>query len=209
LLCQVYNCQTASERLERHADALKTLAERALALACAVQERALTAETGAEMAELSMAFHRISRTLRQCLALEAKLVRDAERAAREALAEAEREGVGRARRRKDQLRTVLRREILAAVGEADEDDEDDIAGTRLEHLESLLDEDELSDDFLALPVPDQIARLRYDLGLAEAAVDEIPQNSSVIPGLVPGTQTHDGFRRPTEGAAPEHPPNSS
>jgi hypothetical protein len=197
----------AAEMLDRHAAALKVLAERALALACAVQERALAAETGAEMAELSLAFHRISRTVRQCLALEAKLVRDAERAAREAASEAERDGLGRARRRKDQLRSILRREIFAAAEDTDDDDDGDTAGTRLEHLESLLDEDELSDDFLALPVADQIARLRYDLGLIEAELED-PTNSSVIPRLVAGTHDHDGFRRPTDAAAPATP-NSS
>src|SRR5258706_13733903 len=115
---------TAAQRLERHAEALKTLSERALALACAVQERALAAGTGAEMAELSLAFHRISRTVRQCLALEAKLVRDAEQMARETRDAGAREAGGAGEQRRAYLRTVPCREIFAAPEGADETDDD-------------------------------------------------------------------------------------
>jgi hypothetical protein len=162
----------ATEMTARHADALKVLAERALALACAVQERALVAETDSGMAELGLAFHRISRTVRQCLALEAKLTRDAEREAREARSDAARDRGVEAKRRKQFLRTVLTRNIFDADAVCEDDGDYDPceAQLRIERLESLLDEDELSDELLALPVEDQIARLRDDLGLAEAAL---------------------------------------
>jgi len=153
----------------RHAEALKVLAERALALACAVQDRALVAETDAGMAELGLAFHRISRTMRQCLALEAKFARDAEQAAREARTDAARERGGEVKRRKQFLRTVLTRNIWDADDQCDDSDAGE-AAVRMERLESLLDEDEFGDDLLALPVGEQIARLRDDLGLAEAGL---------------------------------------
>jgi hypothetical protein len=157
----------ATEMQARHAEALKVLAERALALACAVQERALNAETDAGMAELGLAFHRISRTMRQCLALEAKLARDAEQAVREARTDAARERGAEVKRRKQFLRTVLTRNIWDADDLCEDSDASE-AAVRVERLESLLDEDEFGDDLLALPVGEQIARLRDDLGLAEA-----------------------------------------
>jgi hypothetical protein len=196
-----------TEMRARHAEALKVLAERALALACAVQERALVAETDAGMAELGLAFHRIARSVRQCVALEAKLARDADQGAREARAEAARDQGAEVKRRKLVLRTVLTRDISDADAACEDDDDYDPAEacTRTERLESLLDEDELGDDFLALPVEDQIARLRDDLGLAEAALAD---GVSAVPHL-------EGYAGSRGGAASDFPgvvasaPNSS
>ena len=163
----------AAEMTARHAEALKVLAERALALACAVQERALVAETDAGMAELGLAFHRIARSARQCLALEAKLTRDAEQAARAARAEAAHDHGAEVKRRRRHLRAVLTREIAEADAACDDEDDSE-ADARTERLETLLDEDELSDDFLAMPLEEQIAGLRHDVGLAEAALAAAP-----------------------------------
>lgn len=187
----------ATEMTARHCEALKVLAARALELACAVQERAIAAETDAGMAELGLTFHRVSRSFRQCVALEAKLVRDAAQAAREARAEAaEVRGVA-VKARKQHLKTLLAREINDAdAAREDDDDYDPVeALNRTERLDSLLGEDELSDDFLSLPVGDQIARLREDLGLAEA----------VLSGEAGAAEAGAGEAGPA-GPAPSRPP---
>lgn len=68
---------------ERHGRVLARLLELGLALAERVQEQALAAPDAKSAADLGLAFHRIARTVRQSIALEARLVRDAERAERE------------------------------------------------------------------------------------------------------------------------------
>ena len=181
----------ATEMQARHAEALKVLAERALALACAVQERALNAETDAGMAELGLAFHRISRTMRQCLALEAKLARDAEQAVREARADAARERGAEVKRRKQFLRTVLTRNIWDADDLCEDSDAGE-AAVRMERLESLLDEDEFGDDLLALPVGEQIARLRDDLGLAETDLAGDADATGAAPRAANGVPPYPG-----------------
>src|SRR5947209_4579386 len=61
---------------QRREDIAGLLAEKGLALACAVQQRALNAETPAQMAELSDSFVKVARCTRQCVALHAKLEKD-------------------------------------------------------------------------------------------------------------------------------------
>lgn len=58
---------------ERREEMLGLLAEKTLALACAVQQRALEAEGSDEMARLSVAFVKLGRCVRQSIALHAKL----------------------------------------------------------------------------------------------------------------------------------------
>ena len=72
-----------AERVQR---ILGELTELGLALARDLHARALAAETAQEAQALGLAFQRVSRSVRQSLALEAKLQRDAQLAAREAQA---------------------------------------------------------------------------------------------------------------------------
>jgi hypothetical protein len=74
---------TPAEMQERHGAMLAELAELGLSLARDLHAAALAAETPAERQGLATAFHRISRSVRQTMALEAKLERDARRAERE------------------------------------------------------------------------------------------------------------------------------
>jgi hypothetical protein len=60
----------------RHGKILAELAQLGLSLAKDLHARALDAESAEEAARLATAFHRISRGVRQTLALEAKLMRD-------------------------------------------------------------------------------------------------------------------------------------
>lgn len=68
-----------AEMTERHARMLGRLAELGMAVAEDMAARALAAETPEQAASLSAGFHRISRSVRQSLALEARLFRDARR----------------------------------------------------------------------------------------------------------------------------------
>lgn len=69
---------------ERHARILARLAELGVALAERVCEDALAAEDPEQRARLAKAFHSVSRSVRQNLALEARLVREQARAEDEA-----------------------------------------------------------------------------------------------------------------------------
>ena len=69
---------------DRHSAMLAELAAMSLTLARDLQNRALEAESADEAAKLAAAFHRVARGLRQTLALELKVIRYKDEAAREA-----------------------------------------------------------------------------------------------------------------------------
>jgi hypothetical protein len=144
---------------EREKRILGELAELGLSLARAVHERALAAETSAEMTELALAFHRTSRSVRQTLALESKLERDGARRDREALVEAARAHETGVTRRKHQVRMAVERSIWTEA--------EGLEAERLvDELDDLLEEESLADDFTAEPVEAHVARIRGDLGLS-------------------------------------------
>jgi hypothetical protein len=152
------------EMVQRHARMLARLSELGLTLVERVHEQALAAEDAKSAAELGLAFHRISRTVRQTIALEAKLVRDAARAEREASAQVAdlRKSVLR-----DPVRIVRRK---AAVQEAVEriiwnEREGEEADYLLDLLEERLTIAGWDDDFGLEPLEDHIARLCADFGL--------------------------------------------
>lgn len=94
---------------DRHTAMLRELAAMSLTLARDLQQRALQAETPDEAARLAAAFHRVSRGLRQTLALELKVIRyrdEAQREAGEVAAAARPEAV--AQRREAVRRTTSR-----------------------------------------------------------------------------------------------------
>src|SRR5215218_9053697 len=74
---------TPTAMRERQDRILGELSELGLALARDLQARALAAETVAEAADLGLAFQRVALSVRQALALEAKLERDRQAAERE------------------------------------------------------------------------------------------------------------------------------
>src|SRR5882757_11256135 len=92
---------------ERHAAILARLADISERLAMKHAERALAADDPEVEARATAAFQRAARSLRQCLALEAKLVRDAARAEREDHNHAERETTARRLRRKLHARAAV------------------------------------------------------------------------------------------------------
>ncbi|WP_374468499.1 hypothetical protein [Phenylobacterium sp.] len=174
---------------DRHSAILAELAGMTLALARDLQNRALEAERVEDAVKLSGAFQRVSRGLRQTLALELKVIRERDAAAREARDSAERAALQAEADARLRQQSVARR--CAAIrdrvdnafwseqenGDWDEDDErarrrppSDPVWRR---LEAFLDEaaqrpDFLADDFdiLVIEACDTIgvdATLLYDI----------------------------------------------
>lgn len=148
----------------RHAGMLAEVAELSLTLARKLHERAMAAETDAEAQAAAAAFHRISRTLRQTLALEARLARDSRREAFEARRLAEDERRERVKARKAYVGHVGDRLIWT---EAERDE----VGRLLVELRRWCDVEAYDEEaFLEAPAEAVVARLRRDLGLAAAPI---------------------------------------
>ena len=170
------------EMAERHGRILGRLSELGLALAERAQAQvlaAMDAEDPKAAAELALTFHRISRSVRQSVALEAKLVRDAARAERDAAAEAEHKRTAILR---DPVAMVRRK---AAVQEAIEkiiwnEREGEEAEHLLDLLETRLTVGGFDDDFCLEPLETHIARLCADLGLPLPS-DSAPKDIAPAP----------------------------
>ena len=155
------------EMAERHGRMLGRLSELGMSLAEGMHAQVATAMEAGDpkaVAELTLTFHRVSRSVRQSIALEAKLVRDAARAEREAADEAERKRTAILR---DPVAMVRRK---AAVREAIErliwtEREGEEAEELLDLLETRLAPGGLDDEVYLEPLEDHIARLCADLGL--------------------------------------------
>jgi hypothetical protein len=151
---------------ERHSRVLAELSELGLSLARDLHARALAAEDLSEAAGLSLAFHRISRSVRQSLALEARLVRERERRADAERAQAA-EGTSALRHaRKARVRAAVERLVWTETEDEDE------AERLIEDLGNLLDEEALAPAFLEGSVEVQIERIRRALGLAARVLAE-------------------------------------
>lgn len=135
---------------ERHARILGRLSELGLELAERIALDALTAETPQARADFSRAFHTVSRSVRQSVALEAKLVADRKREGERALREAailqaetvqagaaEPEDLSRFRdpariaRRRDEARTAVQRVIWSEAEDEERDYLFDLLDQRL------------------------------------------------------------------------------
>ncbi len=140
---------------ERHARDLARLTEWAMELAADLQASAMATDDPKVKADVAAAFHRISRSARQSMALEAKLERD--RLAAELAAEEHAEHVRSTRIREHRERVSLPIERLVWH----EAERDELMG----ELENLLDEAELDHGFLDQPVELLIARIAKALGV--------------------------------------------
>jgi hypothetical protein len=154
---------------EKHARILGELAEFGLNLARKLHDQAMAAEAPEETAELARAFHSVSRSVRQTLALEARLQRDAARQDREDRDEAERrdrserydaERAARApfEERKKKIGNVLERLVWS-------EHEDDEAENLFDDIYERLKEDSHEEGFLDHAIDDQIERLCAEFGL--------------------------------------------
>ena len=148
---------------DRDEEMLSRLAEFDLAAAERVHGRLMAAEDAAEIAELGRTYQRVARSLRQTLALKAKLKRDRETAAKDAPTRAP-GGVAVARRIRE-LRTAVGRVIWAEAESAD-------YGTMMEEaFEDVLTREMLTDAFCAEPLDDHVARICLDLNLVLENID--------------------------------------
>ena len=171
---------------ERHGRMLGRLAELGMSLAEGVHAQAAAALDAGDpkaVADFAMTFHRVSRSVRQSIALEARLVRDAARAEREGIAEAERQRTAILR---DPVAMVRRK---AAVREAVEqiiwsEREGDEAEELLDLLETRLAPGGLDDDVYLEPLETHIARICADLGLPIPEPDP-PQAPACTPPSSP------------------------
>jgi len=155
------------EMAERHGRMLGRLSELGMSLAEGVHaQAAATLETREPkaVAELALTFHRVSRSVRQSIALEAKLVRDAARAEREAAVEAERQRTAVLRdpaamvRRKAAVQAAIER-VIWTEREGEEAEE------LLERLEDHLAPGSVDDDLCLEPLETHVARFCAELGL--------------------------------------------
>lgn len=146
----------------RHGALLAELAEIGMAMARGLREEMETAEAPEAKARAMTSFTKIARTVRQCVALEARLDGDATRAAVEAQAHEDRDLQRRIRRRKARVTHWVQRAIC---NDAREDDDEDLIAERMEDLRERLDENLLDADFADRPLGEVLAMLCADLGL--------------------------------------------
>ncbi|MDB5418331.1 MAG: hypothetical protein JWP50_1750 [Phenylobacterium sp.] len=145
-----------AEMMERHSRLLARFAEQAAGLAEDLQACALAAETPEQKQALSLAFHRMGRALRQTLALEAKLRRDARREDRLEADRADEITAKRVAARKARIRGAVEALIWDAVEDDEQLDTLRLLDERLEY-EDLADPDE--------PVETLIQRVAHEIGL--------------------------------------------
>ena len=138
----------------RHGRVLSELTELGLSVARDLEARCRSAASREDAEGLALAFHRIARSVRLTLALEARLERDRRSGWRDERAHA----AHRVQVRKAQVRAALAR-CVYTEREADE------AEALLDEVEERLEDDALFDAFLEGPVEACIARIRKDLGL--------------------------------------------
>ena len=159
---------------------LARLFRRGLDLAERVQEDAMACAAADDRARLALAFHRISRSVRQTAALRLRLYRDARSAAREAAAVIEAQAKARVEDRKSRVGTAVKELIWTEYEDADE------AGEREAEFERLLEDEALGEAFTTEPVAAQIARLARAVGLSIAdpaapAADPAPDGATEAP----------------------------
>jgi len=148
---------------DRDEEMLARLAEFDLAAAERVHGRLMAAEAAGEIAELGRTYQRIARSLRQTLALKAKLKRERETQANAGPSTSPPNsppgGVAVARRLRE-VRGAARRVIWNEAEDADH------ATLLDEELEELLTQEMLGDSFCAEPLDDHVARTCLELGLS-------------------------------------------
>lgn len=155
----------APDTIVQHEQALAELLELGLAAARAVQARLLAAEGAREACDLSLAFNRISRSVRQTLALQAKLDRGRRRQGREEAADARRAQEVQVALRKAQVRAAVERAVWTEAEDAE-------AERLLDDLDDLVSEEALYPGFAEGPVAAHVERIRRDLGLSACRLRE-------------------------------------
>jgi hypothetical protein len=144
--------ESEAEMMARHGRMLAGLAERAYAVACALADDVASATSRAEKAQSARAFHEVSRSVRQTLALEQRLRREARRAA---LQERDADEARRTRLRSERAET-LRKAVKGLIWT--EYEGEDVLEAKA-GLERLLNELVIEPGFSEADVHGQIERL--------------------------------------------------
>jgi len=153
-----------ADMTQRHGALLAELAEIGMAMARGLRDELEAAEAPEAKARAVAAFPKVARAVRQCVALEARLARDATRAAVEDEERARRDTEHRVRRRRAKVVVWMQRAIC-------NDGEDvDLAMERMEDLRERLDENLLDADFADRPLGEILVDLCIELGLDPARV---------------------------------------
>jgi hypothetical protein len=137
---------------------------------------------------MALAFQRVSRSVRQSLALELKAGRELARDARDAddrirqvRSAAKVERIIASARHGERVRSAMSR-LIWTEAEGDEDEIEDLN----EALTALLDDAAQEDDFLALPVEALVERFAEDMNLSAAArLAAAPKSPPPSPDLHP------------------------
>ncbi|RAK57772.1 hypothetical protein DJ018_07580 [Phenylobacterium deserti] len=156
---------------ERHGRMLGRLAELGMSLAERLHEDALAAETPKETADAARAFHTASRSVRQSLALEARLHREAQPALH---AERERAEKDRAERLQARRRAVYDAGLRLIWTEVEPCEEEEADWT--EALRELIDDLAAKPGFADAPLELVMAHLREGLDL-QAPAPEAPDDA--------------------------------
>jgi len=149
---------TPSEIAEEDIRRLDELSELGMAMSRDFHGRCLAVGDAREAADLALGFQRTSRSVRQTIALKAKLLRDRVRFEREDQTHAVRETEGRMLVRKAQVRLSVER---AVWNEADGPEAERLLG----ELDDLLEAETFNDDFVQGLVHTHIARICEELGV--------------------------------------------
>ena len=147
------------EMTARHAAALARVAEMAERLAAKHADRALETDDPKIEASATAAFQKATRVMRQSMALEAKLIRDAAEGVREATRRADWSNDVAAYERRTQVQTTVERLIRNDPGTRGDADH------LCNELDDLLDIEELTETFLTEDLTAQVTRLCNTLGL--------------------------------------------
>jgi uncharacterized membrane-anchored protein YjiN (DUF445 family) len=174
----------ATDITQQHDRALAELLEVGMAAAREVQGRLLAAQDAKEVCELSLAFNRVSRAVRQTIALQAKLGRERKRDARDDAVQAKASDEARRSLRKEQVKAAVERAIWTEA-------EDDEAERLIDELDDLVGEEALYEGFAQEAVEAHIARLSAELGLAH-----VPPESRTFAAPVDGEPDGEGTGPP-------------
>ena len=166
-----------TEMAERHGRLLGRIAELATSLAEQLHADAMAAAEPEGRARSAAAFHRIARSVRQTVALEARLLRERRGLRREDAAEVQRRDDARVSARKAQVRAGVVRLIWS---EHEKDEAEELEG----EVDERLDEQAvLDDDFWEAPIEVLVARLAAELGLT-------PPEPATLPAAPNGAGVH-------------------
>jgi hypothetical protein len=147
-----------ADMADRHRQMLGELAELSLSLARRLHGQAMAAEAPAEAERAALSFHRISRSLRQTLALEARLERETQRFALEAERRAEAARQARTAARRRQVQGAVEGLIWTEVERSDTHE-------ALRRLKLVLEVEAEEPGFVEAPLEVLVAGVCQEIGL--------------------------------------------